>query len=169
MRLISENNSRDVFEAAQHVEDDQEGIEFHLEDEEEEEEESDDESSDDETDDNDDLLLNCPFCQIMFAEKADIIENVSSEHKLEVGNGADVDVGHVDEQEEEDEFCCPFCDETFANKEVALRHVCSLHSDVLLTSESGNVMEREEVFRCPFCELDFSSSNQAVEHVSNGC
>ena len=50
VRLISENNSREVFEAAQLVEDDQEGIEFNLE-AEEEEDKSDDESSDDETDD----------------------------------------------------------------------------------------------------------------------
>ena len=46
VRLTSENNSREVFEAAKLVEEDQEGIEFNIE-AEDEEDESDGKSSDD--------------------------------------------------------------------------------------------------------------------------
>ena len=64
VRLISENNSREVFEAAQLVEDDQEGIEFNLE-AEEEEDESEDESSDNETDDDEvDSIADSVFVKI---------------------------------------------------------------------------------------------------------
>ena len=134
VRLISENNSREVFEAAQLVEDDQEGIEFNLE-AEEEEDESEDESSDDETDDDEDSpVLSCPFCQIMFDEKADNIDHVSLEHNLEVGGDEDVDVEHMEEQQEESEFCCPICEETFVEKDVVLTHLSSVHNKGMLTS-----------------------------------
>ena len=163
VRLISENNSREVFEAAQLVEDDQEGIEFNLE-AEEEEDESEDESSDNETDDDEESpVLSCAFCQIMFDEKADILEHVSLEHRLDVGD--DVDVEHVEEQQEEDNFCCPICEETFVDKDVVLRHLSSVHNKGMLTSEP----EKNDAFLCPFCESDFPTSDQAAQHVKNGC
>ena len=75
----------------------------------------------DETDDDEDSpVLSCPFCQIMFDEKADNIDHVSLEHNLEVGGDEDVDVEHIEEQQEESEFCFPICEEKFVEKEVVL-------------------------------------------------
>ena len=79
-------------------------------------------------------MLSCPFYHIMFDEKADIIDHVSLEHNLEVGGDEDVDVEHMEQQQEESEFCCPICEETFVEKDVVLTHLSSVHNKGMLTS-----------------------------------
>ena len=169
VELISQNNTREVFEAAQNVEDDQEGFEYDEEEDnvESDEEDGDDESSDSETDDDGDApFFSCPFCQRIFEEKQDVLDHIDVNHQAGAAEELldreeeMVDEMGMQEEEEEEQYCCPFCPEVYQETNLVIDHISLSHD--------GGEKETDG-FTCPYCELDLFNKVDAFEHVNNCC
>ena len=78
--LISRNNSKEMWELAQGIVPDVEGISMEEENEDNDENEDmeDDESSDEETDDEEDeMVYSCPWCNRMLTTRAEVLEHIA--------------------------------------------------------------------------------------------
>ena len=74
--LISRNTTKEMWELAQGIVHDVEGVS--MEEENEDEDMEDDESSDEETDDmEDEMVYSCPWCNRMFTTKAEVLVNIA--------------------------------------------------------------------------------------------